>query len=98
MNFAAVDAAIEGIHEVKYPAQATAKSKRPPMVPTFAPEFVKSVTGEIIAGRGDDLPVSAFPDDGTYPTGTTQYEKRNIAVDIPVWETDLCIQCNICAL
>ncbi len=98
MNFAAVDAAIEGIHEVKYPAQATAKTKRPPMVPTFAPEFVKSVTGEIIAGRGDDLPVSAFPDDGTYPTGTTQYEKRNIAVDIPVWETDLCIQCNICAL
>ncbi|MCM2270946.1 MAG: pyruvate:ferredoxin (flavodoxin) oxidoreductase [candidate division Zixibacteria bacterium] len=98
MNFAAVDAAIEGIHEVTYPAQATAKTKRPPMVPTFAPEFVKSVTGEIIAGRGDDLPVSAFPDDGTYPTGTTQYEKRNIAVDIPVWETDLCIQCNICAL
>jgi pyruvate-ferredoxin/flavodoxin oxidoreductase len=98
MNFAAVDAAIEGIHEVKYPAQATSKTKRPPMVPGFAPEFVKSVTGEIIAGRGDDLPVSAFPDDGTYPSGTTQYEKRNIAVDIPVWETDLCIQCNICAL
>lgn len=98
MNFAAVDAAIEGIHEVKYPNKATSSVTRPPVVPVFAPEFVQTVTAEIIAGRGDDLPVSAFPDDGTYPTGTTQYEKRNIAVDIPVWEADLCIQCNICAL
>ncbi len=98
MNFAAVDAAIEGIHEVKYPNKVTSAITRPPVVPVFAPEFVQTVTAEIIAGRGDDLPVSAFPDDGTYPTGTTQFEKRNIAVDIPVWETDLCIQCNICAL
>ncbi len=98
MNFAAVDAAIEGIHEVKYPNKVTSSITRPPVVPVFAPEFVQTVTAEIIAGRGDDLPVSAFPDDGTYPTGTTQYEKRNIAIDIPVWETDLCIQCNICAL
>jgi pyruvate-ferredoxin/flavodoxin oxidoreductase len=67
-------------------------------VPDFAPEFVKKVTAEIIAGRGDDLPVSAFPDDGTYPTATTQYEKRNIAVEIPVWEPEVCIQCNVCAI
>lgn len=98
MNFAAVDGAEEAIHKVDYPIKITSKTKRPPIVPDFAPDFVKDVTAEIIAGRGDDLPVSAFPDDGTYPTGTTQYEKRNIALDIPVWDAELCIQCNICSL
>jgi len=98
MNFAAVDAAVQALEEVKYPMQATSAQKRPPIVPDYSPNFVKIVTAEIIAGRGDDLPVSAFPDDGTYMTGTTQYEKRNIAVDIPVWEPEVCIQCNICAL
>ncbi len=67
-------------------------------MPDSAPDFVKNVTAEIIAGRGDQLPVSVFPDDGTYMTATTQYEKRNIAVDIPVWEPDVCIQCNICSI
>ncbi|MBI5265831.1 MAG: pyruvate:ferredoxin (flavodoxin) oxidoreductase [candidate division Zixibacteria bacterium] len=98
MNYNAVDATVAGVKEVKYPGRPTSSFSRPPIVPDDAPEFVKSVTAEIIAGRGDDLPVSAFPDDGTYITGTTQYEKRNIAVDIPVWEKELCIQCNVCAI
>ncbi len=98
MNFAAVDAAVDGIHEVKYPAKVSSETKRPPVVPIEAPAFVQTVTARIIEGKGDDLPVSAFPSDGSYPTATTQYEKRNIAVDIPVWEPDICIQCNICSL
>jgi pyruvate-ferredoxin/flavodoxin oxidoreductase len=98
MNFDAVDAALRGIQKVDYPDKVTSTKHRPPVVPEGAPEFVKAVTAEIIAGRGDQLPVSAFPEDGTYMTGTTQYEKRNIAVDIPVWEPDVCIQCNICSI
>ncbi len=98
MNYDAVDGAKDNLTEVDYPDKATSSITRPPIVPENAPDFVKAVTAEIIAGRGDDLPVSAFPNDGTYPTATTQYEKRNIAVDIPVWEPDICIQCNICSL
>ncbi|MCC6963678.1 MAG: pyruvate:ferredoxin (flavodoxin) oxidoreductase, partial [candidate division Zixibacteria bacterium] len=98
MNYAAADAAVKGMEEVKYPAKVTSATKRPPVVPDEAPDFVKLVTGKIIEGKGDDLPVGAFPEDGSYMTGTTQYEKRNIAIDIPVWEPDICIQCNICAL
>jgi len=98
MNFSAVDGAAGSIEEVKYPDKVTSAFNRPPIVPLTAPKFVQNVTAEIIAGRGDDLPVSAFPDDGTYMTGTTQYEKRNIAVDIPVWEPEICIQCNICSI
>ncbi len=98
MNFAAVDGAQAALHRVDYPRKITSKTTMPSIVPEFAPEFVKSVTAEIIAGRGESLPVSSFPDDGTYPTATTKWEKRNIAVEIPVWETDICIQCNICSL
>jgi len=98
MNFAAVDGAAEALKEVDYPHKVTSSIAMPPIVPNSAPDFVKTVTAEIIAGRGYDLPVSVFPDDGTYPTGTTQYEKRNIAVDIPVWDKELCIQCNICSI
>ncbi len=98
MNYAAVDSTAGALKEVDYPHEVTSSIAKPPIVPDFAPEFVKTVTAEIIAGRGYDLPVSVFPDDGTYPTGTTQYEKRNIAVDIPVWEKDICIQCNICSI
>ncbi len=98
MNYAAVDGAVGALTEVKYPNKVTSKLSMPPIVPSFAPEFVKTTTAEIIAGRGDDLPVSAFPDDGTYPTATTQYEKRNIAVDIPEWDKSICTQCNICAI
>ncbi len=98
MNNAAVDAGVKGIHEVKYPQAVTSKTHRPSVVPAHAPEFVKLVTAPIIEGRGDELPVSAFPEDGSYMTGTTEFEKRNIAIDIPVWEADICIQCNICSL
>ena len=97
MNNAAVDEALKNIYEVKVPAKATSKLKMPPAVAKTAPKFVQEVTGRIIAGFGDDLPVSLMPADGTFPTATSQYEKRNIAVDIPVWDEQLCIQCGICS-
>jgi pyruvate-ferredoxin/flavodoxin oxidoreductase len=98
-NFAAVDAALDHLHEVAVPSDVTNLSDQPvPVVPVVAPEFVQRVTAEIIAGRGDQLPVSAFPIDGTYPLGTAQWEKRNIAQDVPVWEPDLCIECGKCIL
>jgi len=97
MNMKAVDVAIDSIEELKYPQSATSKLHMKPSVPEDAPDFVKKVTGEIIAGRGDKIPVSLLPDDGTYPTGTTTYEKRNIADEIPVWNPDLCIQCGQCS-
>ena len=97
MNNAAVDEGLKNIYEVKVPAKATSKLKMPPAVAKSAPKFVQDVTGPIIAGFGDDLPVSAMPADGTFPTATSQYEKRNIAVDIPVWDEKLCIQCGICS-
>ena len=97
MNNAAVDEALKNIYEVKVPAKATSKLKMPPAVAKSAPKFVQDVTGRIIAGFGDDLPVSLIPADGTFPTATSQYEKRNIAVDIPVWDEQLCIQCGICS-
>ncbi len=98
MNMKAVDTAVERIEQVKYPDKATSKLRIKPPVPDEAPEFVKKVTGEIIAGRGSLIPVSKLPDDGTYPTGTTVYEKRNIADEIPVWDPELCIQCAQCSL
>ncbi|MBJ6725657.1 pyruvate:ferredoxin (flavodoxin) oxidoreductase [Geomesophilobacter sediminis] len=97
MNNKAVDAALENIFEVKVPAAATSKLVKPPVVGAHAPAFVKDVTSMMIAGNGDNLPVSKMPADGTFPTGTSQYEKRNIAVDIPVWDEKLCIQCGICS-
>ncbi len=98
LNFKAVDMALAYLHEVPVPGKITATHTRPPIVPENAPEFVKRVTAVMIAGHGDKLPVSAFPVDGTWPTATTQWEKRNIALDIPVWDEELCIQCNKCAL
>jgi pyruvate-ferredoxin/flavodoxin oxidoreductase len=97
-NYRAVDQTIANLMEVKVPAVASSKLKMPPIVAKEAPDFVHKVTAEIIAGRGDKLPVSAFPVDGTFPTATAQWEKRNIAMEIPVWYTELCIQCNKCAL
>ncbi len=96
-NFAAVDAALAHLHEVPVPDTVTATRGRPPVVPDEAPEFVKQVTAMMLAGKGDLLPVSAFTPDGTWPVGTTAWEKRNIAQEIPIWEPDLCIQCNKCA-
>jgi pyruvate-ferredoxin/flavodoxin oxidoreductase len=97
-NFAAVDAALAHLHEVAVPDQATSTFDLPPTVSAAAPDFVRQVTAEIIAGRGDNLPVSAFPVDGTYPVATAQWEKRNIAQEVPVWEPDLCIECGKCVL
>ena len=98
MNFAAVDAALEHVEEVSVPDKPTSIFKRPPVVPDEAPEFVKNVTAKIIQTKGDDIPVSAMPVDGTFMTATTQYEKRNIAVDIPVWDPEICTQCGQCSL
>jgi len=98
MNNKAVDGAIARVYEVKVGSKITSKVKMPPPVPSDAPDFVKEVTGEIIALRGDELPTSKIPVDGKFPTGTTQYEKRNIAVNIPVWEPNVCIQCGFCSL
>lgn len=99
-NYAAVDASLEHLHKVEYPSQVTSKFHRSLPVPATAPEFIKKVTGEIIADRGNELPVSAFTPvvDGTWPTGTTQYEKRCIATEIPVWDPETCIQCGKCSL
>lgn len=97
-NYAAVDEALSHLHRVQVPEEATSDFDRRPVVPDYAPEFVQSVTARMIEGLGDTLPVSALPVDGTYPTGTTKWEKRNIATEIPVWDPDICIQCGKCAL
>jgi len=97
-NFAAVDQTLANLFEVKIPAGVTSTITMPPVVSDKAPAFIKNVTAPIMAGFGDALPVSAMPVDGTYPTGSARWEKRNIALEIPVWETSICIQCNKCAL
>ncbi len=96
-NFAAVDQSIANLHEVKVPEKATSKLTRRQPVPAEAPEYVREIIGTIIKLDGDNLPVSAFPVDGTFPTATTQWEKRNITLEVPVWEPDLCIQCGKCS-
>jgi pyruvate-ferredoxin/flavodoxin oxidoreductase len=95
-NYAAVDAAVAHMYEVEVPDKVTSTFERPPVVPEYAPEFIKDVTAQMIGGLGDLLPVSALPIDGTYPTGTTKWEKRNIATEIPVWDPEICIQCGKC--
>ncbi|MHC1699168.1 MAG: pyruvate:ferredoxin (flavodoxin) oxidoreductase [Geobacteraceae bacterium] len=97
MNNSAVGAALENIYQVVVPATADSSITMPSTVAGNAPKFVQEVTGRIIAGFGDALPVSVMPVDGTFPTATSQYEKRNIAVDIPVWDESLCLQCGICS-
>jgi pyruvate-ferredoxin/flavodoxin oxidoreductase len=97
-NFAAVDRALEGLHEVTVPEEAKSQLHRLPPVPEEAPDFVKRVTAMMIAGQGNLLPVSALPVDGTFPTGTAQYEKRSIAIEIPIWDPDICIDCAKCAI
>jgi pyruvate-ferredoxin/flavodoxin oxidoreductase len=97
-NFAAVDSALANMFEVKVPAAATSKFDMRPPVPAEAPEFVQKVVGAIIKGDGDNLPVSAMPIDGTFPSGTAAWEKRNIALEIPAWDEQLCIQCGKCIL
>ncbi len=97
-NFAAVDSTLDNLHEVRVPVQVTSTFDLRPPVPAESPEFVQKVIAKIITGEGDLLPVSALPVDGTYPSGTAQWEKRNIALEIPVWDEDLCIQCGKCVL
>jgi pyruvate-ferredoxin/flavodoxin oxidoreductase len=96
-NYQAVDQTLANLHKVEIPAVATSLFSRRPAVPAGAPDFMRDVLGRILINEGDDLPVSAMPVDGTFPTGTSQWEKRNIALEIPVWEADLCIQCGKCA-
>jgi pyruvate-ferredoxin/flavodoxin oxidoreductase len=96
-NTDAVDSALAGLHRIDVPDQATATRPQPPVVPADAPAFVRDVTAAMIAGRGDDLPVSALPVDGTYPSGTAAYEKRNISDLVAAWDADLCIQCGNCS-
>ncbi|HYD63983.1 pyruvate:ferredoxin (flavodoxin) oxidoreductase [Azospirillum sp.] len=97
-NFAAVDEALTHLKRIDLPAAPTAERVRPPVVPAGAPDFVQRVTAAMIAGHGDRLPVSAFPVDGTWPTGTSKFEKRAIATELPAWHAELCIQCNKCVV
>ena len=97
-NYEAVDQTLAHLFRVPVPADVSSTVELPSMVPAQAPDFVQKVTAEIMAGRGDDLPVSLLPIDGTYPSATTQWEKRNIALEIPIWDPDVCIQCGKCAL
>jgi len=97
-HFAAVDASVAALHEVAVPASVSSDLAMRPPVPEIAPDFVKRVTGMIIEGKGDLLPVSALPVDGTFPTDTARWEKRSIAPEIPIWDPDICIDCGRCAL
>ncbi|HET7746362.1 MAG TPA: pyruvate:ferredoxin (flavodoxin) oxidoreductase [Vicinamibacteria bacterium] len=97
-NFAAIDAALAHLHEVPTDGRPLTGTPRPPVVPSAAPDFVQRVTAVMASGRGDLLPVSALPVDGTWPVGTTRFEKRNLAEEIPAWDPKICIQCNHCVL
>jgi pyruvate-ferredoxin/flavodoxin oxidoreductase len=97
-NYFAVDQSIANLKQIEVPAQASSKLQRPPAVAPEAPDFVQNVTATIMAGKGDTLPVSAMPADGVWPTGTTQWEKRNIALEIPAWDPEVCIQCGKCSI
>jgi len=97
-NFAAVDKALAHLQRVEVPAEPTGRRERPPIVPEEAPDFVRRVTAAMMAGHGDELPVSALPQDGTYPSGTAAWERRNLSDFLPVWESDICIQCGNCSL
>jgi pyruvate-ferredoxin/flavodoxin oxidoreductase len=97
-NFAAVDGALARLFEVKVPAAVTSTFDQPPIVPASAPAFVQDFIATAMRGLGDEIPVSAMPPDGTYPSGTAAYEKRNISDFVPVWETALCIQCGQCSI
>ena len=97
-NHELVDNSLAHLHEIPVPEAPSAKRTRPPLVSEQAPDFMQKVTAVMMAGKGDLLPVSAFPVDGTWPVGTAKWEKRNLALEIPVWDPKICIQCNQCAL
>ncbi len=98
MNFAAVDQTLDNLHMVEIPKEVTSKKLMRAAVSDKAPEFVRKVTAKMIEGKGDSIPVSQLPKDGTYISGTTKWEKRNIALEVPVWDPDICIQCNKCVI
>jgi len=98
LNFKAIDETLANLHEVIIPQEVVASFELTNVIADTAPEFVRKVTGEIISGHGDQIPVSLFPDDGTYPLGTAAFEKRNIAQEIPVLDENLCTQCGKCPL
>ena len=95
-NLMAIDEALANLHRVEVPAEVDSAFEMPPPVPDYAPAFIKEVTAELMAGRGDKVPVSRFAADGTFATGTSQWDKRNLALEIPVWEPDICTQCGKC--
>lgn len=97
-NLEAVDQTLSHLHQIPLPERCNSTRERHLSVPQNAPAFVQNVLGAMLAGRGDLLPVSALPVDGTYPSGTSQWEKRNLAAEIPIWDPAVCIQCNKCAL
>ena len=96
-NFEAVDGTLEHLHKIEYPESVSSEIELPPIVREDAPEYVKNVLAEIMKGKGDNIPVSEMPVDGTFPSGTTQWEKRNIALEVPEWDPEVCIQCGKCA-
>jgi pyruvate-ferredoxin/flavodoxin oxidoreductase len=98
MNIKAVDSTLDHLYEVKVPATVTSNKPMRALVSDTAPDFVRNVLGKMLAREGDDIPVSALPCDGTYPTGTSKWEKRNIAQEIPVWDPDVCVQCGKCVM
>jgi len=97
-NYSAIDATLEGLSQVSVPGQVSSDFERPAAVPADAPDFVRNVTATLIEGQGNSLPVSLMPLDGTWPTGTTRFEKRNIALELPQWEQDLCTHCGKCPM
>jgi pyruvate-ferredoxin/flavodoxin oxidoreductase len=98
-NLEAVDKTLENLHKVEVnTGEITSSSPSFPHLPVSAPEFIREVLGKIMTWQGDELPVSAFPADGTFPTGTAKWEKRNVAQEIPVWDPDVCVQCNKCVI
>lgn len=97
-NYEAVDQTLAHLHKIDVPATVTSSIELPPTVSDKAPEFVKEVLAKMMAGKGDEIPVSKMPIDGVYPSGTTKWEKRNIALEVPTWDPEVCIQCGKCSL
>jgi pyruvate-ferredoxin/flavodoxin oxidoreductase len=95
-NWKAIDETVANLHEISVPATVSSTHEMPEAVPEYAPEFVRKITAEIMSGRGDRLPVSALPNDGTWPSGTAMWDKRSLAQEIPVWDEELCIHCGKC--
>ncbi|MBD3385353.1 pyruvate:ferredoxin (flavodoxin) oxidoreductase [candidate division KSB1 bacterium] len=97
-NYKAVDQALANLHEIEVPEKVTSDQSMPAIISKEAPDYVQTVVAKIMKNKGDDLPVSAFSEDGTFPTATTQWEKRNVGLEIPVWDPDVCIQCGKCSM